>query len=144
MPNTTKAILVDGKPVGYMPATDSENISYGSGSVADALDGLTEPSVALYNFSNSKVSSSYNIVCRKVGRVATIRFILRASDTIAINEVLATIGDKYKPIDDVYIITYLAGETLFLKTNGQLVNSNLSTLATGGYRHCQATYITAS
>ena len=103
---------------------------------------LTNYKVHEYNFSNAKVSSSYKVLCRKYGRMAIIRFILRATDTIAINEVLATVGEDFYPIDDVYITTYLQ-DTLFLKTNGQLVNANLASIVTGGYRHCYATYMTA-
>lgn len=67
MPNTTKAILVDGEVVGYMPATSAENVSYGSGSVKDALDDLTTTKITLtqadFDWNNSeKAYQSKNAV----------------------------------------------------------------------------------
>ena len=112
------------------------------GTNCELANPLTNYKVAQYAFTNAKVSTSYQILCRKVGRLATVRFILRATDVIAINDILGTVGPDFYPMDDVYINTYL-GDTLFLKTNGQLTNANLAQIAAGGYRHCEVTYITA-
>ena len=40
MSDTVKAVLIDGKPIGYFPPTSAENVTYEEGvSVKDALDG---------------------------------------------------------------------------------------------------------
>lgn len=42
MSDTVKAVLIDGKPIGYFPPTSAENVTYEEGvSVKDALDNLT-------------------------------------------------------------------------------------------------------
>lgn len=41
MSDTVKAVLIDGKPIGYFPPTSAENVTYEEGvSVKDALDNL--------------------------------------------------------------------------------------------------------
>jgi hypothetical protein len=42
MSDTVKAVLIDGKPIGYFPPTSAENVTYEEGvSVKDALDHVS-------------------------------------------------------------------------------------------------------